>query len=148
MLFLLVVQLFATLFMVGLIWFVQIVHYPLFAKVGRTEFPKYEQAHQRLTSWVVGPMMLIEIGTAAVLPLSLTSHTTTWLAWLCLALLIVIWLSTWFLQVPAHHSLQVDGFCDATHRKLVQTNWIRTVAWSLRGILVVAIALLCVQSPP
>ena len=34
----LLTQVFATLFMVGLIWFVQIVHYPLYAKVGREQF--------------------------------------------------------------------------------------------------------------
>ncbi|MDP9439422.1 MAG: hypothetical protein M3P49_11875, partial [Actinomycetota bacterium] len=57
----------ATLFMVGLIWFVQIVHYPLFASVGRGGFAEYSRAHSRLTGLVVGPPMLIEAGTAVAL---------------------------------------------------------------------------------
>ena len=57
----------ATLFMVGLIWFVQIVHYPLFGSVGRGGFAGYSQAHSRLTGFVVGPPMLVEAGTAVAL---------------------------------------------------------------------------------
>ena len=47
----LLTQVFATLFMVGLIWFVQIVHYPLYANVGREQFPEYEALHNRMTTW-------------------------------------------------------------------------------------------------
>ncbi len=63
----LLAQVFSTLFMVGLIWFVQIVHYPLYANVGREQFPEYEALHNRRTNWVVGPAMLIEMVTAAML---------------------------------------------------------------------------------
>ena len=54
----------ATLFMVGLIWFVQVVHYPLMALVGEHGFASYAQRHQSLTSLVVAPAMLLEAGTA------------------------------------------------------------------------------------
>ena len=40
----------ATAAMTGLIWFVQVVHYPLFAAVGADQFVAYEVAHQRRTS--------------------------------------------------------------------------------------------------
>ena len=57
----------ATLFMVGVIWFVQVVHYPLFARVGRPGFATYSGSHSRLTGLVVGPPMLVEAATAVVL---------------------------------------------------------------------------------
>ena len=60
----LLAQVWATLFMVGLIWFVQVVHYPLFAHVGRTQFPEYERLHNQFTTWIVGPVMLLELTTA------------------------------------------------------------------------------------
>ena len=60
----LLLQVAATLCMVGLIWFVQIVHYPLLAQVGRDGFRRYEMDHQRLTTWVVAPLMLTELTTA------------------------------------------------------------------------------------
>ena len=43
----------ATFYMVGLVWFVQRAHYPLFAAVGSQQFPDYERAHALRTnrSW-------------------------------------------------------------------------------------------------
>jgi hypothetical protein len=55
-----------TWFMTGLIWFVQVVHYPLMAAVGSPGFAAYEAAHSRRTTWVVAPVMLAEAATAAV----------------------------------------------------------------------------------
>lgn len=57
----------STFFMVRLIWFVQIVHYPLMDRVSEGSSPQYETAHCRLTSWVVGPPMLVEVTTALML---------------------------------------------------------------------------------
>lgn len=135
---LLLTQLFATLFMVGLIWFVQIVHYPLFASVGRSNFATYEELHQRFTTWVVAPVMLVELVTAVALVFSARLGVTTVLSWIGLALLAVIWLSTWALQVPAHAALAV-AFCETEHDRLVTTNWIRTAAWTARGLVLLAL---------
>ena len=130
----LLTHVFATLFMVGLIWFVQIVHYPLYTNVGREQFPEYEALHNRLTTWVVGPAMLIEMATSVAL-LRYSHSGATSLAWLGLGLLAVIWISTVTLSVPAHNSLTVE-FSTGAYQKLVSTNWIRTVAWTVRGVIV------------
>src|SRR4028119_2428265 len=53
--------------MVGVIWFVQVVHYPLFSRVGPEKFSLYSEAHSRLTTYVVGPPMLVEAATALLL---------------------------------------------------------------------------------
>lgn len=128
---------FATLFMVGLIWFVQIVHYPLFRHVGRSEFRHYEELHQRLTTWVVAPVMLIEVATAIVL-LKEVPAGSIMLVWIGAGLLAVIWLATAGLSIPAHRSLSAE-FSMQAWRMLVLTNWIRTIAWSIRGILVLVL---------
>ena len=65
--YVLLAHLAVTLFMVGVIWFVQVVHYPLFAKVGSERFVLYSKAHSRLTTYVVGPPMLVEAATALLL---------------------------------------------------------------------------------
>lgn len=130
----LVVNTAATLFMTGLIWFVQVVHYPLFGAVGQQGFPGYEQSHARLTTFVVGPPMLVEAATALLLA-ALRPH---WITYLGLALLAVIWISTAALQVPAHNALG-SGFDAAVHSRLVTTNWIRTVAWTARAVLCLAL---------
>jgi uncharacterized membrane protein len=130
----LLTHVFATLFMVGLIWFVQIVHYPLYSSVGREHFPEYEALHNRLTTWVVGPAMIVEMVTAVTL-LRYSPNSSALLVWIGLALLAVIWLSTATLSVPAHNALTVE-FSATAYRKLVSTNWIRTLAWSMRGLIV------------
>jgi uncharacterized membrane protein len=135
MVFVLLAHVAATWTMVGLIWFVQIVHYPLFAQVGMDLFPEYETAHNRLTTWVVGPPMLVEGATALVLLLSKPGSIPSGQVWLGIILLLVIWLSTALLQVPQHEIL-TRGFGAEAHRFLVTSNWVRTVAWTLRGVLV------------
>ena len=57
----------STLFMVGVIWFVQVVHYPLFAKIGTMEFPGYEQTHTSLDRTGGRVPMLLELFTALLL---------------------------------------------------------------------------------
>jgi hypothetical protein len=126
---LLLVNAAATFFMTGVIWFVQIVHYPLFARVGAGVFSDYERDHARRTGWVVGIPMLVELAVAIATVVVLGGA----LAWVGLALLVLIWLSTGLLQVPAHGRLQ-RGFDAVTHRRLVATNWVRTVAWSTRAV--------------
>lgn len=125
----------ATLFMVGLIWFVQIVHYPLMGAIGDSEFSAYERRHMSLTTWVVAPPMLLEAATAVLLLWLRPTGLSSWFVWAGIILLAVIWISTALLQVPCHETLS-NGFAAEVHRRLVSTNWLRTVAWSLRGLLV------------
>jgi hypothetical protein len=123
----------ATLFMTGVIWFVQVIHYPLFLSVGSAEFADYEQRHTALTTWIVAPPMLVEGATALVL-LWLKPHAVpTWQLTAGLGLLAVIWVSTALVQVPCHEVLST-GFEPSVVHRLVLSNWIRTVAWSLRAI--------------
>lgn len=131
----LLLQVGATLFMVGLIWFVQIVHYPLFGRVGREGFADYSVAHSRLTGLVVGPPMLVEAATAALLVVRPPEGVPFFLPVLGLVLLAVVWLSTALLQSPQHGVLG-SGFVPASHRFLVASNWVRTVCWTARGVLV------------
>ena len=128
----------ATLFMVGVIWFVQLVHYPLFARVGRPGFAAYSGSHTRLTGLVVGPPMLLEAATAVALVLWNPPGVSVSLLWAGLFLVAGIWLSTALLQAPRHTTLG-DGFDPAVHRFLVTSNWLRTVLWSLRGLVVLCI---------
>jgi uncharacterized membrane protein len=130
----------ATALMTGIIWFVQVVHYPLMALVGRDGYPAYQAAHARRTTYVVMPPMLVEMATGVWLALRPPPSFPAAAAWAGLALLAVVWLSTFFLQVPEHGRLE-RGFDADAHRRLVRGNWIRTAAWTLRGILVLACVL-------
>ena len=129
----------ATCGMAGLIWFVQIVHYPLMAKVGVERYAAYQRSHEARTPWVVAPLMLIEAATSvALLWLMRAQPWGVAIAWTGAGLLAVIWASTFLLQVPAHQQLG-GGFDAQAHRRLVSSNWIRTFAWTARGVLAIVL---------
>ncbi len=128
-------QLASTLFMTGLIWFVQVVHYPLFAEVGREQFARYEALHTVQTGWVVMPVMLAELASAVLLVANPPAAVGRVVPLIALALLGVVWLTTAVFSVPAHGTLG-GGFVEAAHRSLVTTNWIRTAGWTARAALV------------
>jgi hypothetical protein len=125
----------ATLLMTGVIWIVQIVHYPLFSGVGLEGWPAYEAAHQRRITLVVGPLMLIELATAVWLIAERPEAIPAWAVLVGAALVGLIWASTALVQVPLHNALG-GSFESEAHTKLVSTNWVRTVAWTARSGLV------------
>ncbi|MEI6376735.1 MAG: hypothetical protein ACOYOI_10195 [Chthoniobacterales bacterium] len=132
------IQILATAMMTGIIWFVQIVHYPLFVKIPGEGFTAYERSHTVRTGWVVAPLMLVELGSAVTLLLfprligcsgMLLTGDPLYLA--ALGCLILIWASTFLLQVPLHGILEQKPDTRSMDR-LVTTNWIRTILWTLR----------------
>ncbi|MFO0872514.1 MAG: hypothetical protein U0575_00895 [Phycisphaerales bacterium] len=130
----------ATWFMVGLIWFVQVVHYPLMGVVPDAASSAYSRAHQRRTTWIVGPVMLLEAGSAILLFwVPHGEFNATPMRCIGIALLALVWISTFAVQVPLHARL-ASGSGTSVIRRLVATNWLRTVAWTARGV--VAIVLL------
>lgn len=131
--YLFLTHLFATIFMTGLIWTMQVVHYPLLGEVGETAFINYEIAHQRLISLVVIPIMLLELGTGGLLIVANETMSRSWLI-SSLGLLLLIWLSTFVLQGPMHTVL-AEGFDKTVHRNLVASNWIRTILWTTRSFI-------------
>ena len=135
----LLIQTFCTFAMTGLIWLIQGVHYPLMAKVGETNFVEYVHLHARQITMIVGPLMVIEVATVLMcLYWGKQIGLPMWTTWLGLGLVFVIWASTAFFSVPCHETL-AGGFDLPTIERLVQTNWIRTIAWTLRSILLLGV---------
>ena len=120
--------------MSGIIWFVQIVHYPLFKSLSEEDFIDYQSKHVKLTGNIVGPFMLIELIVSIYVALWNTHNELAYLVWSNFGLLISIWLSTFFLQVPLHNRL-LEGFDHRVHVSLVRGNWIRTCAWTMKMVL-------------
>lgn len=120
--------------MVGLIWLIQVVHYPLFAQVGEAQFARYSADHQRLITYVVLPLMFCELITSFCLWSSRPTGISRSLVIAGIMLVLLIWSSTFLIQVPQHGKL-ATSYDVATIQSLVQGNWIRTIAWTVRGIL-------------
>ena len=123
-----------TLYLVGVIWLVQLLVYPSMANVGADGYAAYHNLHTSRITPVVAPAMIIELLTAIYFIFAPTEKIDYRYFWLGLILVLIIWVSTFFVQVPLHDKL-IQGFDGDIQKRLVLTNWIRTIAWSLRGAL-------------
>lgn len=132
--FALIAHLVSTAAMTGLIWFIQLVHYPLLAEVGDDNFIGYENSHVRRTTLIVAPLMTGEIITTVALLFAGFDGPSQIIVIACVAFLGINWLSTALLQVPCHRKLEA-GFDEVIHRRLVNTNWLRTLSWSAKCVL-------------
>lgn len=133
---LLVSHITSTFFLTGVIWIIQVVQYPFFKFFDGKDFTKY---HDNYTFWitpVVAPMMIIELISSIFILFYPPSEVDSRLLYFGLFLTITIWLSTFFIQVPLHEKLAA-GFDSNAYNSLVNTNWIRTIAWTLRAFLMV-----------
>lgn len=119
----------------GLIWTIQVVHYPGFLGVGADGFLDYQHNHMRTISYVVIPLMLSELVVALLLQYY-HQGIPAWSVYLTTALTLFIWGITFFTFSPLHGKLAAQGHDTQLIRRLVAINWIRTVTWSIRtGIL-------------
>ena len=137
---LLVAQLVASLAMTGLIWTIQLVHYPLMRTVPASAFVEYEAEHTRRITWIVGPLMAVEgICVLALLALR-PSEMSWWLPWAgALAEANAIGVTA-LVSAPTHGRLSA-GHDGRLLDRLIATNWLRTVAWTARGVLSVVMLL-------
>jgi hypothetical protein len=111
----------------GQIWFVQIVVYPLFTKVGEREYVDY---HRFYTSRI--PLVVILPGFASfLLPIALAFFGPAIPVWMTAANIvtgIVGLLVTVLLEIPRHGRLERNGKNEATIAELIRYNWPRTAS--------------------
>lgn len=123
----------ATCLMTGVIWFVQWVHYPLLAKVPVDRAVETAIDHQRRTGQVLAIPMAVEGFTTLGLLIIRPESVPIFWPWFGAVLLAVALGSTVFVSVPLHAKMATNPTADVG-RRLVVTNWPRTIAWSLRAV--------------
>ncbi|GAA4448140.1 hypothetical protein [Novipirellula rosea] len=109
-----------------LIWLVQWIIYPSFEFCDLDRFQSWHRRYTQLISFFVIPLMFVQVGLHGWAIVSNPSFADGF-AILCIA---IAWVSTFMLSVPCHNRLQRHGYDVVTIRRLVHTNWIRTVAWT------------------
>lgn len=123
------VNLASSLFMMGLIWTIQLLHYPSFQFVDENNFKDFHRFHNQKISFIVIPVMISELVTSGLLwwnegYLSLNG--------IGFYLVLLIWVSTFLLSVPNHAKLS-KGKDDVVITALVNTNWVRTMLWTVKA---------------
>ena len=129
----LVIHLIATSVMVGVIWVIQLVHYPSFHFIDIKQYTTFQRFHMSRISYVVIPAMLTELFTLILIVISMDQIDTLVLA--SAILLIFIWLMTAVFFSGVHQKLTL-GYDQTVVDKLVKLNWGRTLLWTLRLLLI------------
>jgi len=124
----------STSLMVGIIWVIQLLHYPTFHFIKESDYVEFQHFHMQRISFIVVPVMIIELLSGFMMVYYFRSN----LLILCLIILLVIWLITFVFFTKLHQSL-LGGYDKIIVDKLVQINWSRTVLWSLRLIILIYI---------
>lgn len=130
----------STWFLTGLIWTIQVVHYPLFAAVGEDRFVAYEAAHSTRITWIIAVPWALQGLTTAALLVSPPDGVGRGLVVALAVLAAIPVLVTMTRSIPAHTVLS-GGFDAAAHARLTSSNWLRTAAWSAHAVLVVPLLL-------
>lgn len=131
-----------TLFSTGVIWFMQVLEYPLFAYVGAEAFPTFHAQHNRRLPGVVFLPMLIAFAATVALLFVRPAAVPGWLAWLGAVLVGVVLASSFTLVIPLHMRLTHEGYSLEMIGELVRFNWVRTVAWTLHALVLLAMLVL------
>jgi hypothetical protein len=130
----------------GVVWFVQIVVYPLFAKVGSEEYVAY---HKFYSSRI--PLPVIFPGFACfLLPIVFIflrfESVPLWLVLANAACGILSLFVTVALEIPRHFQLENGGKQDWLIQELILYNWPRTFGITGSAILTLAILALAFSS--
>ena len=131
---LLKVNFISTSVMVGVIWVIQLLHYPSFHFINENKYIEFQHFHMRRISFIVIPVMLIELASALLLSYFFRSSLTI----ILLALLLGIWGITFIFFTNMHQKL-TNGYDPSIVDRLVQINWSRTALWSLRLTILLSI---------
>lgn len=122
--------------MVGLIWTIHTVHYPLFAHVGESTYVAFQSQHvDRIGKLLFLPWLTEGITLLAVLVLAFFGNQRNlrlpaFLNGVGMAIALII---SGFWSAPAHGDL-ADGFNAAVHDRLMTANLVRSLAWTLCGV--------------
>ncbi len=129
-----IVHYISTLIMTGAIWLAQLSQYPLLVYVGRRNFIRYEHEHINRISGVAWFIIYIELITSVIL-LVMNNDIVPISVWISgVVVILIIWFATWSVQYPIHKKLE-KGFDKKLHRRLVNSNWIRTISWTFRSLM-------------
>ena len=110
--------------LVGVILMTQIISYPLLLKLNKSNFYDYYNSYTKRISFIVIPLMTSEV----LLSITLNIILNNFYLFASNILLLVIWGSTFFIQVPIHNKIS-SSHSYLLVNKLIFTNWIRTIAW-------------------
>lgn len=116
-------------FMAGVIWLIQVVHYPLLGEVDQDSIVRVSVKHQTLITRVVAPAMVLEALATGYLFLLIPRNALLPSIFAFLMLMLAVFVTA-FKAVPLHSRIARGE----SHliRELLRVNWVRTAAWTIK----------------
>ena len=127
--FILQINTFSNIYLIAISIMVQFIIYPSFKNYSESSFKSFHSGYTKKMFLIVGPFMIIELISSLYL-LNISSFLAP------TVLVVLIWVSTFFLIVPIHNSLNIS-FDLIKHKKLIRLNLIRTIFWVLKFIIII-----------
>lgn len=131
----LIAHLVACAFMTGIIWIIQVLHYPAFLSIDVNRFGAFHALHSSRMGYLVGPVMVFELITGVLLVMN---QPRSWPLMANLGLIVGLWLLTFLVSVPLHNFL-ATSLDPQKIEALIMTNWPRTILWNLRLLILLGI---------
>ena len=128
----LMIHIISTSIMVGVIWVIQLVHYPSFKYVNESDYIIFQKYHMSNISYIVFPVMFTELITALIILFFGEKSLFFVLSLICLFL---IWVITGVLFTKYHNILK-EGKDLMIIDKMIKANWIRALLWTMRLIMI------------
>ena len=125
------IQIISNSILIGVLIITQIISYPSLSSIDKTYFEKYHKNYVNRISYVVIPLMLIELFSLVYL----TFYISDLFMIKSLLILLTIWLFTFICIIPLHNSLSNKRSDDVINR-LINYNWFRTILWSIKLIII------------
>jgi len=130
-----VVFLFLAIYNAGCMTTLQLQHYGIYPSVGKENFAAYMRANNRAAALpTIVPAMLLLLSSLALV-VQRPGFVRPYEAAAGLGLNLVALLSTFIWQRPIQGRMAESGYHEANIRRLIATNWIRTIAHWLIAIL-------------
>lgn len=108
-----------------LILLVQFIIYPSFSFIEEKKFVHWHGRYTALIGMIVSPLMLTQVAVEVV---HCIEHDPRWLR---MVLIAAVWGATFSLSVPCHSRLHREGKNFKVINRLVMSNWLRTLLWSM-----------------
>lgn len=136
-----ILHLVSTSIMVGVIWIIQLVHYPTFLFIDKQKYMKFQEFHMSRVSYIVMPTMIAELFSGIYILFYNNVLMVNTFFLLASFSLLLNWVITALVFVKIHNGLLIK-YEKNIILLLVKLNWLRTILWSLRLVFLTIIIFL------
>ena len=122
------INIYSNIYLIAISVMVQLIIYPSFKNYDNSNFRSFHSSYTKKMFFIVGPIMIIELLSTLYFVIKNTFLFPS-------TIVALIWLTTFFLIVPVHNSLN-SAFSIRTHKKLLRLNIVRTSFWVLKLLII------------